>query len=249
MRVRVLGSCRVEGHDPLGRRDRVVLVGAGDRRVCPTPAATLAEALYGDDPPPTWRKVVQGSVLRLRQALGARAIETTPDGYRLALGDDDVDARRFERTYERAAELVEVGQAARAVPLLREALELFQGVPFADLDGWGPGRDESARLLELSRRAEERLAEALLSDGRVDEATTLAAALASREPLREQRWVLLAQAYYRSERQADACGPSTGPGGCSARSWGSTRALPSWRSNGRCWSTTRRWVRAGRWPG
>ena len=101
----------------------------------PTPAATLAGALYGDDPPPTWRKVVQGSVLRLRQALGPQAIETTPDGYRLALGDDDVDARRFERTYERAAELVEVGQAARAVPLLREALELFQGVPFAELDG------------------------------------------------------------------------------------------------------------------
>ncbi len=204
VRVRVLGSCRVEGHDPLGRRDRVVLSALEIGGSAPTPAATLAEALYGDDPPPTWRKVVQGSVLRLRQALGARAIETTPDGYRLALGDDDVDARRFERTYERAAELVEVGQAARAVPLLREALELFQGVPFAELDGWGPGRDETARLLELSRRAEERLAEALLSDGRVDEATTLAAALASREPLREQRWVLLAQAYYRSERQADA---------------------------------------------
>src|SRR5262249_5513836 len=119
-------------------------------------------------------------------------------------GDGEVDARRFERLYEQASELVAVGQEARAIPLLREALGLFEGEPLAELDAWGPGRDEAARLVELRRRAEEQLAAAPRSAGRVDEATTLAAGLASREPLREQRWVLLAQAYYRSDRQADA---------------------------------------------
>jgi len=168
------------------------------------PADRLAEVLYGDDRPPTWRKVVQGSILRLRRALGSRSIETTPAGYRLAVGDDEVDARRFERLYGQAAALLEVGQAARAVPLLRDALGLFEGEPLTDLDGWASGRDEVARLLEMRRRAEERLAEALLNEGRVDEAAALSVGLVGREPLREQRWVLLAQAYYRSDRQADA---------------------------------------------
>ena len=100
------------------------LVVAGTRAI---PTDRLAQALYGDDPPPTWRKVVQGSVLRLRQALGARAIETTPDGYRLTIGDDEVDARRFERMYEQAAEFIEVEQSPRAVPLLRDALGAVRG--------------------------------------------------------------------------------------------------------------------------
>ena len=106
--------------------------------------------------------------------------------------------------YEQATDFIEIGQATRAVPLLRGGLGLFGGDPLAELDGWGPGRDEAARLSELRRRAEERLAEALLSEGRVDEATALSVGLTGREPLREQRWVLLAQAYYRSDRQADA---------------------------------------------
>ena len=48
-------------------------------------------------PPATWRKVVQGSVGRLRQALGPQAIATVDGGYRLELGDDELDTRRFER--------------------------------------------------------------------------------------------------------------------------------------------------------
>jgi WD40 repeat protein/DNA-binding SARP family transcriptional activator len=202
--VRVLGSCRIEGHDALGRRDRVVLAALVVAGTAAVRADRLAEALYGDELPPTWRKVVQGCILRLRHGLGARAIQTTPDGYRLVVGDDEVDARRFERMYERAIELIEVGQAERAVPLLRDALALFEGEPLVELDGWATGRDEANRLVELHRRGEERLVEALLSDGRVDEATALAVGLAGREPLREQRWALLAQAYYRSDRQADA---------------------------------------------
>ncbi len=90
------------------------------------------------------------------------------------------------------------------MPLLRDSLALFEGEPLVELDGWAPGHDEAARLVERRRRAEERLAEALLSEGRVDEATTLSVGLTGREPLREQRWALLAQAYYRSDRQADA---------------------------------------------
>jgi DNA-binding SARP family transcriptional activator/WD40 repeat protein len=199
-----LGSCQIDGHDRLGRRDRVVLAALVVAGRIAMPADRLAEALYGDEPAPTWRKTVQGSVARLRRVLGPRAIETVVDGYRLTVGDDAIDARRFERLYHRAVELMDIGQPSRAVPMLRDALALFHGEPLADLDGWGPGREEAGRFYELRRQAEERLVEALLADGRLDEAVTSAAALASREPLREQRWVTLAHAFYRSDRQADA---------------------------------------------
>jgi DNA-binding SARP family transcriptional activator/WD40 repeat protein len=204
VRIRVLGSCQIDGHDRLGRRDRVVLAALVVAGRVAMPADRLAEALYGDAPAPTWRKTVQGSVARLRRVLGPRAIETVADGYRLTVGDDDIDARRFERLYQRAVELMGVGQAARAVPMLQDGLGLFHGEPLADLDGWGPGRDEAGRVHELRRQAEERLVEALLAEGRLDEAVTSAVSLASREPLREQRWVALARAFYRSDRQADA---------------------------------------------
>jgi DNA-binding SARP family transcriptional activator len=134
VRVRVLGSCRVDGRDqPLARRDRVVLAALVAAAPAALPADRLAEALYGEEPPATWRKVIHGSVLRLRQVLGPRAIETVPDGYRLAVGDDEVDARLFERLYHQATALVAVGQDARAIPLLREALGLFQGPPLTEL--------------------------------------------------------------------------------------------------------------------
>ena len=41
-------------------------------------AERLADALWGDVPPPSWNKVVQGCVVRLRKVLGVEAIETSP---------------------------------------------------------------------------------------------------------------------------------------------------------------------------
>ena len=48
-------------------------------------AERLADALWADGVPATWPKVVQGCVVRLRKAIGAEAIETLPQGYRLNL--------------------------------------------------------------------------------------------------------------------------------------------------------------------
>ena len=114
VRVRVLGPASVEGAGPLAPRDRQVLaalvVEAG--RVCP--ADRLAEAMYGTAPPATWRKVVHGSISRLRQHLGSHAIVTTGTGYRLELGDDEIDARLFERLLAEAERLSGIGEHERA---------------------------------------------------------------------------------------------------------------------------------------
>ena len=69
-------------------------------------AERLADAMWPDVVPPTWTKVVQGSIVRLRKVLGSGAIETSAAGYRLTTPPDEVDAHRFERLARRAAELL-----------------------------------------------------------------------------------------------------------------------------------------------
>ena len=204
VRVRVLGPVSVVGAAPLQGRDRRVLgalvVEAG--RVCPPDR--LAEAVYGSDPPATWRKVVHGSVGRLRHCLGAQAIATVDGGYRLELGDDQIDVRRFERLVADAERLADVGEPERAALRLAEALELAGGEPFVDLDGWEPGAAVAIRVAELVRRAEEQLVAAWLAAGQYQEALRAASEQVEREPLREQRWASLALAQYRAGRQGEA---------------------------------------------
>ena len=59
-----------------------------------TPAATIeaVSALWGDCPPPSAHKVLQGHVSTLRKALGANAIETRPPGYLLRAAGTDLAA-------------------------------------------------------------------------------------------------------------------------------------------------------------
>jgi DNA-binding SARP family transcriptional activator/WD40 repeat protein len=168
-------------------------------------ADRLAAALYGDqDPAASWRKVVQGSVMRLRNALGAHGIESSVEGYRLTVGDDEIDARRFERLMREADDLAARDDAERAEVRYADALALFTGEAMVDLDAWEPGRAEAARLHELRLLAEERRVDALLESGRQQDAASLAVALVEEQPLREQRWAALALAQYRCGRQGDA---------------------------------------------
>ena len=83
-RLRVLGPLEVDGAaEVLGPRDRVVVSALALRPGERVDAETLAEALWGEEPPASAAKVVQGCVSRLRKALGAGAIETVDGGYRV----------------------------------------------------------------------------------------------------------------------------------------------------------------------
>jgi WD40 repeat protein/DNA-binding SARP family transcriptional activator len=204
VRVAVFGSTSVVGARPLSGRDRRVLAAlvVESPRVCS--ADRLAGALYGRNPPPTWRKVVQGCVGRARRVLGVHAVATLPDGYRLELGDDEIDVRRFERLLTQAEQLSAAGEPERAALVLTEALLLVAGEPFADLDGWDQGMAARARYVELVRSAEERLVSALLASGQHAAALARAAEGVESEPLREQRWAALALAQYQTGRQGEA---------------------------------------------
>ncbi len=86
MEIELLGPLRVDGNGTsLQRRDQVLLSALALRRGEVMTADQLAEALWGEQPPASWPKVVQGCVLRLRRALGQDAIETTSGGYRLTV--------------------------------------------------------------------------------------------------------------------------------------------------------------------
>ena len=163
----MLGPLELDGTtSTLGLRDRVVLEALAVRPGTVVRAESLAEAIWGETPPPSWPKVVQGCVSRLRKTLGGDVIETAEHGYRLRVHVDHVDHLRFERLIGRARELLTLGEPERAAYLLREALDLWRGEPFTELNGWAPGRIELERLVELHRDAEELHVEALLRSGR-----------------------------------------------------------------------------------
>jgi WD40 repeat protein/DNA-binding SARP family transcriptional activator len=164
----------------------------------------LADALWGEHPPASSGKLLQGCVMRLRKALGAAAIETVPHGYRLVTPPGEVDAVRFERLLARGRELLTSGEPDRAAYLLEEALTLWRGPALPELADWDPGMAEARRLEELRLDAQELRLEAKLQTGRHREMLGTARSLVEEAPLRERRWALLALAQYQTGRQAEA---------------------------------------------
>jgi DNA-binding SARP family transcriptional activator len=163
------------------------------------PTDRVADALWGDRPPLRPDKAVHTHILRLRQALGARAIETVEGGYRLATSVS-VDARGFE------SEVVRVLGAAVADPVrasaLADALAAWRGEAYADLGEWPPAVAERARLGELRRRASEERLAALVEGGQAAACLGELEELVADDPLRERPWALLISALAACGRPA-----------------------------------------------
>ena len=207
MRVQVLGPLSVDGvgdGEMLAPRDRVVLAALVTRPGEPVSADQLADALWAESPPATWPKVIQSCMVRIRKVLGPEAVRTSGHGYALTVAADDIDAVRFERAVKRGRELLALGEPERAQFTLADALGLWHGAAFAELDGWEPGTAAAQRLEELRRDAEELRVDASLQTGGWREVLPEAAALVAEQPLREQRWGLLARAQYQAGSQGEA---------------------------------------------
>src|SRR5689334_25413536 len=127
MGIAVLGPLQVDGQaNGLSPRDRVVLSALVVRAGEPVSTEALADALWrGGDLPRTWSKVLQGCVVRLRKVLGTAAIVSAAHCYRLALTDEELDHRMFERLLDRARDTLGGGDPARATYLTEEALQLW----------------------------------------------------------------------------------------------------------------------------
>jgi WD40 repeat protein/DNA-binding SARP family transcriptional activator len=204
MGIAVLGPLTWDGSASLSPRDRVVLAVLATRPGHPVAPDRIVDALWGDTPPATASKVLQGCIARLRKVMGSEAIETSTQGYALTLPSDEIDSMQFERLVIRGRELLTLGEADRAAYLLTQALSLWRGEAFADVESWPPAADEARRLGELRLEAEELRVDAHLRAGRHDEVLAQAQALVRAAPLRERRWSLLALAQYQSGAQGEA---------------------------------------------
>jgi DNA-binding SARP family transcriptional activator len=173
-------------------RNRVVSVGR------------LVDDLWGETPPETATKALQGYVSQLRKAFGADRVLTKPPGYSLRVEDGELDLDRFERLVREGRELLTSGDSKAAAKRLEEALELWRGPPFAEFVSEPFARDAGARLEDERLAALEERIEADLALGRHARLVPELEELVAGEPLRERPRAQLMLALYRSGRQADA---------------------------------------------
>src|SRR5262245_22844215 len=100
LEFRVLGPLQVMdgGRDVAPRRakQRALLAALLLERNEPVSTDRLIDQLWGEEPPPTAPKALQGHVSALRKLLGAARIETGIDSYRLVVGSGELDGERFE---------------------------------------------------------------------------------------------------------------------------------------------------------
>ena len=171
----------------------------------PVAAEAAAEALWPEAPGSEATRSLQVTVSRLRRSLApaGASVETLASGYRLAVADDALDARRFEALVERAR-AARAHDAPAARRLLDEALALWRGPALADAAFEGFAQGEIARLEELRLVALEERLDVRLAIGEAAPLVGELEQLAAEHPSRERIVGLLMLALYRSGRQADA---------------------------------------------
>ena len=160
----------------------------------------LIDELWGEEPPETATKALQGYVSQLRKAVGAERLTTTRNGYSLRVEEDELDLDRFEQLVAGAR----TADAETAAQKLTEALALFRGVPFAEFEAEPFARGARGRLEEARLGALEDRIDAELALGRHADLVPELEQLAAREPYRERLHGQLMLALYRAGRQADA---------------------------------------------
>jgi DNA-binding SARP family transcriptional activator/tetratricopeptide (TPR) repeat protein len=161
----------------------------------------LVDELWGESPPKAALSSLQNIVSELRKRLEPELLVTRAPGYVLELERGAVDAQGFE-------ELVREGRAApgpeERAALLRRALSLWRGPPFADLAFEPFALLASPRLEELHLLAYEDLIDAELALGLHAELLQEVEALVEKHPFDERLRAQLMVVLYRSGRQADA---------------------------------------------
>jgi predicted ATPase len=190
--------------DVPGARLRGLLIALALKPDRVVPKASLVDWIWGEDPPADAANALQRLVSRLRKALPDGVIEGQPDGYRLRVAPDAVDAARFERLV--IAGQARTGDASRRARLLREALELWRGAAMQDVGLLDSAAFDAAviRLEELRLTAAEERADAEITLGRGAELVTELTDLVAAHPLRERLAAALMRALVAAGRDSEA---------------------------------------------
>jgi predicted ATPase/DNA-binding SARP family transcriptional activator len=203
---RVLGSLEVRrGAAPIdlrGQRLRTLLVSLLVDAGSVVSVDTLADALWGEQPPSDPRNAIQTYVARLRGRMGDDApLVTRSPGYVLDVGPDEVDACRFERLLAEAQR--HRARPAEARRLLDDALSLWHGPAYAEFAD-GVAHAEALRLEEKRLVAIEESAAARLVLGEASALVGELEAAVSAHPLRERMVALLMETLAIRDRPAEA---------------------------------------------
>ena len=209
---RVLGNVEVLADgQPLaldGRKSRELLAFLLLHANKPVPAASIVEAVWGDDAPLTVDASLRVAISKLRKALdpiGARdRLETRPSGYVLRAEPELVDAPRFDALATQGHRALDEGRFAETEARLGEALGLWRGTPYEEIAGCADAAAERRRLTSRRLDAQDHLAEAELGLGRHETLVPKLEILVAEQPTRERRAAHLMLALYRSGRQAEA---------------------------------------------
>ena len=217
MRCAVLGPLEVLGDDGLavsipGAKERHLLALLAVAYPASVSVDRLLEGLWNGAPPRTGRKSLQAHVVHLRTALEPRRPQGSPgryvvrrhDGYALAVERHELDATAFGDLAARGRAMLSAGDALAGDDLLREALALWRGRPYADWPDVVDLEPERERLEGIRDHVLEAFWEAELALGRHTEAVPELGRLCREQPLHEGWWALHAMALYRSGRQGDA---------------------------------------------
>jgi DNA-binding SARP family transcriptional activator/tetratricopeptide (TPR) repeat protein len=165
------------------------------------PGHQLIDQIWRDEPPERPRDALHTYTARLRRLLGPGAIETTHQGYAVRVPPGNVDLLVFRRL---AREAATADRPERELTLLREALALRRGEPFADVASTWLEHDVVPRLAEERFGLLMRRIDLELADGRHEELIPELRELTGAHPLREMIWQRLMLALRRSDRRAEA---------------------------------------------
>jgi predicted ATPase/DNA-binding SARP family transcriptional activator len=161
--------------------------------------SALVDWIWGENPPAEAANALQRLVSRLRKALPEGTVERHPNGYRLVVEPDAVDAVRFERLVGQAHDEDDPSR-------LREALALWRGAAMQDV-----GLQESApfdaavtRLEALRVAALEDRYDAEISLGHGPKLVTELTDLVAAYPVRERLVAALMRALAATGRDSEA---------------------------------------------
>ncbi|MGW1590736.1 AfsR/SARP family transcriptional regulator [Streptomyces sp. NPDC002386] len=176
----------------------------------PVSGESLVEEMWGDAVPDNQANALQAHISRLRRKLrglepgraGSR-VTIHPSGYRLVVGDGELDAAEFVRAV-RHAESSRGGDPAYIARLLGDALALWRGPVFGGFACGTLCQLAGARYDEYRMRAMELRFDAELRLGRHAAVLAELTEAHANHPLRERFCEQLMIALYCSGRQADA---------------------------------------------
>ena len=173
----------------------------------PVSTEALADALWGRPRRPRGPRSCTAASGGCGRCWATPAIDRVPSGYRLSLGDDELDHRLFERLLERGREALAEDDPARALvpggrgPGPVAGAGRWPTSRSGSRGGWRPRASRvcgwTPRSCASRRRCGTGQAAAVLEQAR---------ALVAQAPFRERRWALLATALYQSGRQGEALG-------------------------------------------